>query len=1800
MSEKAARGLAKGAFTRSANALAEAISQSAPSVSIQRKFERMCECFKDAERKNEEYLLSLAQPEEDQDEWINELSGRFEQLEIEADVLEQSRRDEAERQKENKRNKERETEYRREEERKNAETRANEDKRSGFKIERLKIEQFEGDLREYPSFKNTFLKFIKPNIREEEESFVLKSYLHKKVRQDVEMMEDPSDVWRRLDNKYGNKRRLVDTILQEIKQLKPCSEEAPNKTLHMIETLEKGYRDLKMLNMEREISNTTILSSIEGKLPKDIEREWVKIATELDDSALEVDMFPELLKLLSEFKRRLEYKNSDIRAVVKGSTNTARNSDSETVTNTGKNRCWLHYSDTHPIWECDLFKTKSPKDRAELVKEKGACFRCLEQGHISRFCRRNFICEHDGCGGRHHTLMHGSYQVGSTMHARSKDDVLLQLQMIRVRNKEGGTEEANVLWDAGSTLSFITFKKAESLKLKGCKEIKLHIEKVGGVTEEIISQEFKVRFVDSNGVDVEMTLLGIEKISSEVAVINDKVLNRMFPKIDDLKRPNQGEIECLIGYDYANFHPVKEMAMKHLLLLKNRFGHLVGGRHPAVTEDTKQLLIRGSVNRIQRISVENFYEIEQLGINCSPRCGSCKCGKCQPGGKEMTIKEEREFNQIKSGLHYDEEKEKWTATYPWIKNPSNLVNNKTAVLGALKSCERRLKRDEVSATKYQEQMEDMQRREVCRKISEAEIENYNGPIHYIPHHEVLKPESESTPVRIVFNSSANFQGQNLNDYLAKGPDMLNNLAGVLLRFRENYIGFSGDISKMFHSIGITERDQMMHLFLWRDLDERRYPETYAIQVVNFGDRPSGAIALAALRETANKFKEEFPTASECVKKNSYMDDILDSTDDISEAVSITTDMTTLLKKGSFIIKEWNISHKDKEHDLNEQEMPEINERSEGKALGMYWNIKLDQLKFKCKLNFSEKVRKQKTGPNLSPNDIKGRVPILTKRKILSQVNGIYDPLGLVAPFIVKAKIMLRKLWMIKDIDWDDHIPDEDQKAWEKFFEESGDLEKIKFKRCMKPADAVGSPMLTIFSDASQDAYGAVAYTSWKTINGSYKTSLIMSKTRITPIKIKDIVKLELAAAVLSKRLRDFITKESRYPFLSVIHIVDSEIVKAMISKESYGFNTYAANRIGEIQDGTKSDEWAWLAGKENISDWITRGRAITEIGEDSVWQNGPAFMKLPLNEWPISKNTDVSEIPGMKMIMTTKTIKTADQRDVGREMDDQIEEEIEKNVENGSETRRDAERGNRGNRKDERKEELHKELKVNKKREFDENEEKNEIKGEEKEKEKEKDVKEDDDKTKEDDESDKSEEKIKSDENKDKKETEGECEEKAKATVKEKDEKEDNESNISEDMINEDYDDYTTKGTERDTMSRDNDEKRETLASRIDLDRFSKLERLLGTTARIVWLYQKYNKTSQNCSSESITVRTLEAAKLLLIKDAQKEIIPDLNGQRYKKLIPRNKEGVIVAGGRCERWNEATWNKQEFVLLPNKHRLSYLIAEQAHRKGGHKGITSTIAAIRREYWIIKVRSLVGNIINKCILCRIRTQKLCEQVMSSLPIERLKPSPPFYHTSVDYFGPFTIRGEVQKRTRGKAYGVIFTCFTTRAVYVDVSHDYSTDAFLQVLRRFACIRGWPKTFYSDRGTQLVSASKELRGVVSNLDESEIREFNAYRGTSWEFSTPGAKWMNGLTEALVKTVKKSLGMAIGEQVLEFSSLQTVMFEASEMVNSRPIGTMPASIDEGVYLAPNDMLLGRTKNTVPQEKFVLNERLHKRYYFI
>ena len=1176
------------------------------------------------------------------------------------------------------------------------------------------------------------------------------------------------------------------------------------------------------------------------------------------------------------------------------------------------------------------------------------------------------------------------------------------------------------MWDGGSTLSLITFKKAKSLNLQG-ESVKLGMEVAGGGISLLDSRLYKVKLLKEDGDMEEIEIFGLEKISSQIDKVGIQKVAKLL-KVDekDFSRPEEGEIDILIGQQYAAFHPCRQKAVGHLLLLQNEFGgHVISGSHPeikTVTEITKSCLQARSAKVMHATGgLEQFFEIEGLGVRCQPRCGSCKCGTCQPGGKNMSLKEEAELEMIDTGLQFDEQKRRWRASYPWVKSPADLPDNRAVAMATLRSIEKRLL-DKKQEQMYSAQVEDMVRRGAARVVSDQELAEYSGPKFYLSHFGVSNPNSKSTPLRIVYNSSARFHGHSLNDYLAKGPSMLNLLPGVLLRFRENNVGLVGDISKMFHAIEIPVEDQMTHLFLWRDCDTKSPPRTYAMTAVNMGDKPSATIAQVALRKTAQKSLGEFPEAAGIITDNSYMDDIVASVSNEQEAKKTTQQIDRILNENGFKIKEWFVSGDEKLPNNVNLRIGEDSklEQTEG-VLGLDWFPRTDLLRIR-------------TGviPDVIPDSV-------TKRSILSSVSQIYDPLGLLTPFTVKLKILLRRIWALEPkLGWDAQLPAEIIYDWIVMNKEIGELSDVYFRRSFRPERSSGSPVLIVFSDGSINAYGAVAYLRWE-VDGEYVSRLVAAKSRIAPLKTLDIVRIELCGAVLAKRLREMLEKELKTKVEKVIHITDSEIVQAMVWKESYGFNTFTANRIGEIHQTTKSNEWYWIAGKAwlNVADLTTRGCSPSEIGIDSIWQNGPEFLKEDEQNWPtVSAPKQGLSLPGMK------------EKFVG------------------------------------------------------------------------------------------------------------------KVSVKSP----------------------------------------ESICDHINIERFSKWRMLLRVTARIIRLKARCKRRIDG--SMEPEKGDMEEAEREWFKHAQSSL--DLKS--LKKLNPREEDGVIIVGGRTERWMEATWNQQKFVLLPKDHRLTELVIWDVHVKGGHLGIEASVAKVRARYWVIGLRKTMKRLIQKCVKCRKKLEARCKQTMSGLPIERLKPCPAFSHVVIDYFGPFTIRGEVQKRVHGKCYGLIFTCMGVRAVYVDLAVDYSTDGFLQVLRRFVSLRGSPAKVFSDPGTQLVGASNELGQVVDGLDWNKIRDDSSEKldGMEWHFSPGNAPWYNGAVESLVKTVKRALTSAIGDQILTFSELQTCMFEASQLVNQRPIGRTPSSPEDGTYLSPNDMLLGRTSPKTPQLNFEMKASQSTRIGFI
>ena len=340
------------------------------------------------------------------------------------------------------------------------------------------------------------------------------------------------------------------------------------------------------------------------------------------------------------------------------------------------------------------------------------------------------------------------------------------------------------------------------------------------------------------------------------------------------------------------------------------------------------------------------------------------------------------------------------------------------------------------------------------------------------------------------------------------------------------------------------------------------------------------------------------------------------------------------EKGGFKIKHWIMSG---DEDMTAKSKITFSNVDKEKVLGMCWIPKQDHFIFQVKINFSPRNKNQPTGPDLTELNIATELPkTLTRRMVLSQTARIYDPLGFITPVTLKAKLLLRQLVCQSageedgehvTIGWDDPISEQCRDRWKQFFIDLYKLQDVSFIRCLKPYGAVGEPTLVIFSDASTQAYGACAYVQWEIQNDQYEARLIAAKQRIAPARQLTMPRLELCGALLGCRLRETITREMKIPFKAIFHIVDSAIVRAQIQKESYGFGTFVATKIAEIQDKTDPREWWWVATADNPADMVSRPTSPTQIGPTSVWQCGPKFLRSSVEKWPIRQDVQDQELP---------------------------------------------------------------------------------------------------------------------------------------------------------------------------------------------------------------------------------------------------------------------------------------------------------------------------------------------------------------------------------------------------------------------------------------------------------------------------------------------------------------------------------------------------------------------------------------------
>jgi len=180
------------------------------------------------------------------------------------------------------------------------------------------------------------------------------------------------------------------------------------------------------------------------------------------------------------------------------------------------------------------------------------------------------------------------------------------------------------------------------------------------------------------------------------------------------------------------------------------------------------------------------------------------------------------------------------------------------------------------------------------------------------------------------------------------------------------------------------------------------------------------------------------------------------------------------------------------------------------------------------------------------------------------------------------------------------------------------------------------------------------------------------------------------------------------------------------------------------------------------------------------------------------------------------------------------------------------------------------------------------------------------------------------------------------------------------------------------------------------------------------------------------------------------------------------KEGILRCRGRLNN-STLPLNAKNPILLPPNHPFVSLLIQQYHERSKHSGVNDTLTLLRENYWILKGKRVVKQIISKCVTC-LKCEGLPYHVTITpdLPAERVSDDPPFTHVGIDFAGPLYVKDK--SLNQSKVYVCLFTCCSTRAVHLELTNLLSAKSFLLAFRRFVGRRGLPSTIWSDNAKTL----------------------------------------------------------------------------------------------------------------------------------
>ncbi|XP_072931704.1 uncharacterized protein [Epargyreus clarus] len=1090
---------------------------------------------------------------------------------------------------------------------------------------------FDGDPREWLPFKaamrdSTALYHMSPS----ENLARLRACLRGEARQAVSALlysaTEPTQILRTLEQCFGRPGAIIDQAVNEVLRLPSVGSTANELNMFAVK-VQNVVTVIESIDPQGKDTDPRLPRTISEKLSPHLKSKWYDYAYESrEESQSELGRLASFL--MREADRAIQFshdrvaitntrpvqrivqprpiqKRSEIRKPVYAT--------AEGPSKTGRIEC-LCCGAGHRTYVCDKIAAMSVQQRWEWAKDARICFRCLDSRH-RKFACRSKNCGVDECRRPHHALLHTSPRnigceesgvesvtAASAHMPTDKIQVLLKVCPVTLKGSNGREVHTHALLDEGSTITLVDEEIAASIGARGPIRA-LNIVGATSSQQEPGSRVVCMRVRGQNGHSHEIKARTVRNLT-----LGNQSIERDFLKYPHLKRIPR-DVVCyanakprvLIGAD--NWHLIVSRKLvtgnkKQPAASLTQLGWVLHGSVPrsVVVEKAMVLHVRTQQQCIKHAHTDDqlsdlvkaHYDIDAIGItpNRKPIPSETRAVSIT----KQTAK--RVNGRFEVGL-------------PWVSDDVTLPPSYSMACRRLQGIERKMDKSPAFKEAYTRQVNAL----LDKGYAEPNMGQYVSSDRewYLPHFAVTNPNKPGK-LRLVFDAAARANEKCLNDVLLDGPDLLQSLNGILFGFRARRVALTADIREMFLQVKIRKEDRVAQQFLWRGDDRKNPPQKYVMSSMIFGARSSPFLAHSIRDMNATEFKDAYPLAYDAITGSTYMDDWIDSFDSEEEAARTISEVRHVHAQAGFELAGWSsnreaiLSDVPTESRAHAPKELATNAHLCDKALGVLWLPRYDELGFNTEMH-------------RVPEDVKNLTRTPTKREALGVVMSIFDPLGLLSPYTITAKILLQELWREK-IGWDESIPHEQATAFAEWQADLKCIADLRVPRCYDTRNSIVDRQLHVFCDASEQAYAAVAYWRFRNASGKVKLALVAGKAKVAPLKAQSIPRMELQAAVIGSRLATDVI--SKHPWKDAVVYLwsDSKTVLSWIRNDANRYTPYVAHRLSEIAEATRTEQWKWVPTALNVADDATRA-GNTQLSSSSRWYTGPPFLCESEERWPV-------------------------------------------------------------------------------------------------------------------------------------------------------------------------------------------------------------------------------------------------------------------------------------------------------------------------------------------------------------------------------------------------------------------------------------------------------------------------------------------------------------------------------------------------------------------------------------------------------